>query len=290
MNKFNGIIVLDKPKGKTSHDMVYFIRRLTGVKKVGHTGTLDPDATGVLPICIGNATKAADMLTASDKAYRAKFVLGITTDTQDTSGEILEEKPVKCTNDEIKKAILSFVGEYDQLPPMYSAIKQNGKKLYELAREGKTVERAKRRVNIEKIDVLSIGKESEIEVHCSKGTYIRTLCNDIGEALGTGAAMSELRRIRTGKFTVDSAKTCDELWKLKENDKLSEVLISVDSIFSDLEKIKLTKNQTRSVKNGVIMTYHKPDGIYRVYDDNDKFICIGKITDEKIRIEKSFFS
>lgn len=289
MSNFNGIIVLDKPMGKTSHDMVYFMRRLTGVKKVGHTGTLDPDATGVLPICIGNATKAADMLTASDKAYRAKFVLGITTDTQDTSGKVLEEKPIKCSNEEIQKAILSFVGEYEQLPPMYSAIKQNGKKLYELAREGKTVEREKRRVRIDRIDILKLGHESEIEVYCSKGTYIRTLCNDIGEFLGTGAAMSQLRRIKTGPFNIDSAKTCEELLEFQEKGRLNEVLISVDSMFLELQKILLTKNQTRSVKNGVIMTYHKPDGLYRVYDDTDKFICIGRIENEKIRIEKSFF-
>lgn len=289
MSDFNGIIVLDKPKGKTSHDMVYFMRRLTGVKKVGHTGTLDPDATGVLPICIGNATKAADMLTASDKAYRAKFVLGITTDTQDTTGTVLEEREVNCTNEEIEKAILSFVGEYDQLPPMYSAIKQNGKKLYELAREGKTVEREKRRVNIKEIKILKLGRESEIEVYCSKGTYIRTLCNDIGDHLGTGASMSELRRIKTGPFVIEDAKTTDELLEIKDSKKLNEVLISVDTMFLDYPEIRLTKNQTKSVRNGVIMTYHRDNGLYRVYDDTDKFICIGRIEDEKIRIEKSFF-
>ena len=136
MTDMSGIIVLDKPAGKTSHDMVYFMRRLTGIKKVGHTGTLDPDATGVLPICIGSATKAADMMTLSDKRYRAKFVLGKTTDTQDISGKVLTECEVNCADGEIRNAVMSFVGEYDQLPPMYSAIKQNGKKLYELAREG----------------------------------------------------------------------------------------------------------------------------------------------------------
>ena len=286
----NGIIVLDKPAGKTSHDMVYFMRRLTGIKKIGHTGTLDPDATGVLPICIGSATKAADMMTLSDKRYRAKFVLGKTTDTQDISGKILTECEVNCTEDEIRDAVMSFVGEYDQLPPMYSAIKQNGKKLYELAREGKTVERTSRRINIKEIKILSLGIETEIEVLCSKGTYIRTLCEDIGNKLGVGACMTTLRRLQTGYFTENGSYTCDELIKLKDGDALESALISVDKLFSDYEEIHLTPNQTKSVKNGVIMTYHKPDGFYRVYDNEDKFICVGKIADEKIRVHKSFWT
>ena len=290
MTDFNGIIVLDKPAGKTSHDMVYFMRRLTGIRKVGHTGTLDPDATGVLPICIGSATKAADMMTLSDKRYRAKFILGKTTDTQDISGSVLSECDVNCSDDEIREAVMSFVGEYDQLPPMYSAIKQNGKKLYELAREGKTAERETRRVNIKEIKILSLGIETEIEVLCSKGTYIRTLCEDIGNKLGVGACMTSLRRLQTGCFTETDSYTCDELVKMKDEDRLVDAVISVDALFSDYEKIKLTPNQTKSVKNGVIMTYHKPDGFYRVYDNEDKFICVGKIAGEKIRVFKSFWT
>ena len=286
----NGIIVLDKPAGKTSHDMVYFMRRLTGIKKVGHTGTLDPDATGVLPICIGSATKAADMMTLSDKRYRAKFVLGKTTDTQDISGKVLSECEVNCTNGEIREAVMSFVGEYDQLPPMYSAIKQNGKKLYELAREGKTAERETRRINIKEIKILSLGIETEIEVLCSKGTYIRTLCEDIGNKLGVGACMTALRRLQTGHFTEDDSYTCDELLKMKGEGRLADALSSVDALFSDYEEIRLTPNQTKSVKNGVIMTYHKPDGLYRVYDNENKFICVGKIAGEKIRVFKSFWT
>ena len=290
MTDMSGIIVLDKPAGKTSHDMVYFMRRLTGIKKVGHTGTLDPDATGVLPVCIGSATKAADMMTLSDKRYRAKFILGKTTDTQDISGKVLTECEVNCANDEIREAVMSFLGEYDQLPPMYSAIKQNGKKLYELAREGKTAERKTRRVNIKEIKILSLGLESEIEVLCSKGTYIRTLCEDIGNKLGVGACMTSLRRLQTGYFTESDTYTCDELLKMKDEGSLTDALISVDKLFSDYEEIHLTPNQTRSVKNGVIMTYHKPDGLYRVYDNEDKFICVGKIAGEKIRVYKSFWT
>ena len=290
MTDFNGIIVLDKPMGKTSHDMVYFMRRLTGIKKIGHTGTLDPDATGVLPICIGSATKAADMMTLSDKRYRAKFILGNTTDTQDISGRILTDCEVNCTDAEIHDAVMSFVGEYDQLPPMYSAIKQNGRKLYELAREGKITERETRRVNIKEIKILSLGTETEIEVLCSKGTYIRTLCEDIGNKLGVGACMTALRRLQTGYFTEGDSYTCEELIKMKDEGRLADALISVDALFSDYEKIKLTPNQTKSVKNGVIMTYHKPDGLYRVYDNEDRFICVGRITGEKIRVHKSFWT
>ncbi|MCD8391459.1 MAG: tRNA pseudouridine(55) synthase TruB [Firmicutes bacterium] len=288
-NKINGIIVLDKPKGKTSHDMVYFMRRLTGIKKIGHTGTLDPDATGVLPMCIGNATRAADMLTLSDKRYRAKFVLGITTDTQDTSGSVIEKRAVNASDAEITDAINSFVGEYEQIPPMYSAVKQNGKKLYELARAGKTVERKARLVNIKSIDIIKVGAECEIDVLCSKGTYIRTLCADIGEKLGCGAAVSELRRTMTGAFSTDESYTCSELERLAAEERLSDAVISVDMMFPDYEQIRLTENQTRSVCNGVIMTYHKPDGLYRVYDNNGRFICIGRIKDEKIKTEKSFW-
>lgn len=288
-NKFNGIIVLDKPKGKTSHDMVYFMRRLTGVKKVGHTGTLDPDATGVLPMCIGNATRAADMLTLSDKRYRAKFILGISTDTQDISGNVIANKEIKVSDEETAAAIKSFVGEYEQLPPMYSAIKQNGRKLYELAREGKTAERKRRRVNIKSIDIISTGRECEIDVLCSKGTYIRTLCADIGEKLGCGAAVSELRRTQTGIFKIDEAYTCAELEALSAEERLSEAVISVDSMFCEYPEIRLTANQTKSVCNGVIMTYHMPDGLYRVYGSDGSFICLGRIKDEKIKTEKSFW-
>lgn len=288
--KKSGVIILDKPKGKTSHDMVYFIRRLIGIKKVGHTGTLDPDATGVLPICIGSATKASDMLIESDKGYVAKFVLGKTTDTEDISGKVLTECAVNLRKDEIEEAIYSFIGSYDQLPPMYSAIKKDGKKLYELAREGISVEREKRRITIHDIKILSIGDEIEIEVLSSKGTYIRTLCADIGKALNVGACMTDLRRIKTGPFNIADSYTQDELIKMYENGEIDNAIIEVDKLFSSYPKIKLTPNQTKSVKNGVIMTYHKSDGLYRVYDDNNEFICIGAVTDEKIKVEKSFWT
>lgn len=289
----NGIIIVDKPQGKTSHDIVYFIRRLTGIKKVGHTGTLDPMATGVLPICIGAATKIADMLTLSDKEYVAELILGKTTDTQDAEGQVLSEKKVNCTEDEIRAAVMSFIGEIEQVPPMYSAIKQNGKKLYELARQGIEVERKPRKVTINSIDILKIdGKSVTIDVSCSKGTYIRTLCEDIGNKLGTGAYMNTLRRIKTGMFDLSQSHTLEELGTLKSGDAgtLKEVLIPTDRVFEDLPCIKLNEKQKRSVVNGVRMTYKGIENQdYRVYDENGEFLCVSKIVDGRLTLVKSFW-
>ena len=254
----NGIIIIDKPLGRTSHDMVYVMRKMTGIKKVGHTGTLDPEATGVLPVCIGSATKVADMLTLSDKCYRAEFVLGMTTDTQDADGEVLTECEVTCSEDEIRQAIMSFVGEIEQIPPMYSAIKQNGKKLYELAR---------------------------------KGTYIRTLCEDIGMKLHVGAYMNTLRRTKTGPFTIEESHTLKEIETLKNNGELEKIIIPVDRMFEEYPKIKLNPKQVKSVTNGVQMTYSGKEGqSYRVYDEKNNFLCISKITDGKLKLEKSFWN
>ena len=294
----NGIIIVDKPQGKTSHDIVYAIRRLTGIKKVGHTGTLDPMATGVLPICIGSATKVADMLTLSDKAYTAEFVLGKTTDTLDAEGEFLTESKVNVTEDEIRAAIMSFVGEIEQIPPMYSAIKQNGKKLYELARQGIEVERKPRKVTINSIDILKIkGAAVTIDVSCSKGTYIRTLCADIGEKLGVGAYMTKLRRTKTGMFDISESHTLEELGTLKpeagtlNEGTLKNVLIPIDKIFEEYPEIILNEKQKKSVTNGVRMTYKgKENQSYRVYDENKNFLCISKIIDGKLTLEKSFWS
>lgn len=288
----NGIIVIDKPKGRTSHDMVYFIRRMTGIKKVGHTGTLDPDATGVLPLCIGNGTKVSDMLLESDKCYRAELILGKTTDTQDLSGNVLEEKEVTSSEEEIVKAAESFVGEIEQIPPMYSAIKQDGKKLYELARKGIEVERKPRRVTINEITIVKIDKNTvTIDVDCSKGTYIRTLCSDIGEKLGCGGCMGNLRRTKAGMFNIDESHTVEEIEKLKENGKLGDIILPVDSVFMKYPKIQLNEKQVKSVTNGIRMTYKGVEGqTYRVYDNNNEFLCISKIEDGKLRLVKSFWN
>lgn len=288
----NGIIVIDKPKGRTSHDMVYFIRRMTGIKKVGHTGTLDPDATGVLPLCIGNGTKVSDMLLESDKCYRAELILGKTTDTQDLSGNVIEEKEVNLREEEIVKAANSFVGEIEQIPPMYSAIKQDGKKLYELARKGIEVERKPRRVTINEITIVKIDKNTvTIDVDCSKGTYIRTLCSDIGEKLGCGGCMGNLRRTKAGMFNIDESHTVEEIEKLKENGKLGDIILPVDSVFMKYPKIQLNEKQVKSVTNGIRMTYKGVEGqTYRVYDNNNEFLCISKIEDGKLRLVKSFWN
>lgn len=291
----NGIIVLDKPQGKTSHDMVGFMRRLTGIRKIGHTGTLDPMATGVLPICIGCATKAADMLTLSDKKYRAEFVLGKTTDTQDAEGNVLCEYEVNVSDEQIRNAVKSFVGEIEQIPPMFSAIKQNGKKLYELARQGIEVEREKRRVTIHKIEILEIDmaeKRIKLDVTCSKGTYIRTLGVDIGAKLGCGAYMTALRRIKTGRFGIEDAKTPEELTALMECGQLETVIKRVDTMFEDYPEIVLNPKQTKSIINGVRMTWRggKEGQSYRLYDENRDFLCISKCTDGKLVLEKSFWN
>lgn len=291
----DGVIVVNKPVGRTSHDLVNFVRRLFGIKKVGHTGTLDPDASGVLPICIGKATKAADMLTASDKAYRAQLVFGMTTDTQDASGEILTEQPVNADRVQIENAIMSFIGEIEQIPPMFSAIKRDGKKLYELARAGVTVEREKRRVRIFDIKILGIDMENltaDIEVSCSKGTYIRTLCEDIGTALGCGAYMNTLERIKSAGFTIEKSYTPEELLKMKENETLDKVIIPVDKLFSDYDEVVLDAFLSAKAKNGIrIRRKGLADGAcYRVYDDNGDFLCISKYADGALVLEKAFWS
>ena len=291
----NGIIVIDKPQGKSSHDMVSLMRRLTKIRRIGHTGTLDPMATGVLPLCIGIATKAADMLTLSDKAYRAEFILGKTTDTLDAEGEILSEYEVNVSEEDVRSAINSFIGEIEQVPPMYSAIKQNGKKLYELAREGIEVERKVRHIKINSIDIIEIDMSENravIEVSCSKGTYIRTLCDDIGKRLGCGAYMTALRRIKTGCFTIDDAYTVEEIEKLSQSGELEGKLQSVDGLFMEYGKIALNEKQTKSVKNGVRMSWRgKAEGeMLRVYDNEGKFICISQIEDGRLKLIKSFWS
>ncbi len=288
----NGIIILDKPEGRTSHDMVYIMRKLTGEKKVGHTGTLDPMASGVLPICVGSATKAADMLTLSDKRYTAEITFGAATDTQDSTGTVIKESRERRTDDEIRAAVSEFVGDIEQIPPMYSAVKKNGRKLYELARQGIETERAPRRVTIYSARVVKIDfPRAVIDVSCSKGAYIRTLCADIGERLGIFAHMSALRRTKTGMFTIEESRTPDELREMSENGALCDALIPTDALFSHLEEIHLNAKQSVSVTNGVRMTYRGEENkSYRVYDGNGEFLCVSKIVDGRLMLVKSFWT
>ncbi len=289
----NGIIVVDKPEGRTSHDMVYELRRLTGVKKVGHTGTLDPIATGVLPMCVGNATKAADMLTASDKKYRAKIVFGTVTDTGDCTGKVISEHEVNVSEEDIRAAIMAFVGESEQLPPMYSAVKQNGRKLYELARKGIEAERVPRRITVYSIDITDIDAAAGVawaDIECSKGTYIRTLCEDIGKRLGTGAHMGALRRLKSGGFTIERAHTIEELAAMKAAGTLEDAVIGTDEVF-DYEKIRLNVFLTAKAENGVpIRREGLTEGaLYRLYGSEGEFIAVSRYIDGALRLEKAFW-
>lgn len=289
----DGVIVLNKPLGKTSHDMVYFIRKLTGIKKVGHTGTLDPYADGVLPVCIGKATKAADMITSADKRYTAEIILGKTTDTQDAHGRVLSETDTDVPDEDIKDAVMSFVGETEQIPPMYSAIKKNGQRLYELARKGIEVEREARKIVIYSIDIIRIsrnnGKVSILaDVFCSKGTYIRTLCSDIGTVLGTGAYMNALTRTASGRFSIDQSYTCEELMNMSEN--ISSAVIKTDDLF-DYEKIKVKDIQAKRLKDGVKISAGgiKEGQMYRVYDSSGSFLSLSECREGRLVLRKSFW-
>lgn len=286
----NGVIIIDKPKGKTSHDIVGILRKKFGTRRVGHTGTLDPLATGVLPVCIGNATRAADMLIESDKKYRATFLLGKRSDTLDIEGQITEENEVSVSEEDVRRVVSEFIGEQDQIPPMYSAIKKDGKKLYDLAREGIEIEREPRRINIYSIDICDIALPAvTIDVHCSKGTYIRSLCDDIGTKLGCGAVMTELRRTYTAGFAIEDAYTIDELDKLED---LLETLKTTDSLFLSLPEIQLNEKQEKSITNGVRMTWRngKEGETYRVYAPDGRFLCISRLEDMRLVLVKSFWT
>lgn len=247
----NGIINIHKEAGFTSHDVVAKMRGICGQKKIGHTGTLDPQATGVLPVCLGSATKLCDMLTDKDKEYVAELLLGQTTDTQDVTGQVLTETEVEVSEEAVRQAIMSFVGDYDQVPPMYSALKVNGKKLYELAREGKEVERKARRVTILGIEILDIQLPViKMRVACSKGTYIRTLCADIGEKLGCGGTMKSLVRTRVERFTLENAVTLGELQELRDTGKLETAVLPVDMCFGECPALHVQEKWQKLLENG----------------------------------------
>lgn len=298
----HGIINVRKEKGFTSHDVVAKLRGITKQKKIGHTGTLDPDAEGVLPVCFGKATKLCDMLTEKEKAYETVMLLGKTTDTQDDSGRILEEKTTDhLTEEMVRKVILSFEGEYDQIPPMYSALKINGKKLYELARSGIEVERKPRRIAIRKITI----KETELprvrfEVECSKGTYIRTLCHDIGQKLGCGACMESLVRTKSGIFTLAESKTLSEIEQLQNEGKLSQILLPIDAMFPEISKAVIKKEEEKAVYNGNPLKAEQLRGKLllqdeekiRVYTEEGQFLALYRFrVKEKIyKVEKMFYS
>lgn len=297
----HGVLNIYKEKGYTSHDVVAKLRKIVGQKKIGHTGTLDPDAIGVLPVCLGKATKLCDMLTDKNKTYETVMFLGKVTDTQDISGEVLFEGDTShLTNENVKNVILSFVGDYMQIPPMYSALKVNGRKLYELAREGIEVERKARPVTIFAIQIKEISlPRIRMEVSCSKGTYIRTLCHDIGEKLGCGACMEELIRTKVSNFDIKESLTLAQIQTLQDEGKLGEVLIPIDDMFAYYDAVTLKEEFISLVYNGNVFFpkclkehIQLEDGkIVRVYDGQGQFIAIYKFIKEKylFKIEKMFY-
>lgn len=252
---YNGIINVYKEAGFTSHDVVARLRGICKQKKIGHTGTLDPDAVGVLPVCLGSGTKLCDMLTDWNKEYIARLQLGVVTDTQDMSGKVLSraeaDELASLTEERVREAVMSYVGAYDQIPPMYSALKVNGKRLYELAREGKEVERQPRKVCFREIEVLHAELPVvKLRVVCSKGTYIRTLCNDIGEQLGCFGAMKSLVRTRVGAFEIENAVTLAQLEALRDEGALEKVLLPVDSMLTQLPAVYCEEEYCRLLDNG----------------------------------------
>lgn len=278
----DGIINVYKERGFTSHDVVAKLRGILRQKKIGHTGTLDPEAQGVLPVCLGKGTKVCELLTDKSKTYQAVLLLGVVTDTQDTTGTILENREVTCTEGQVRECISRFVGIQEQIPPMYSALKVNGKKLYELARAGVEVERKARNITIEEIQIDSVNlPEITFTVTCSKGTYIRTLCHDIGQSLGCGGCMKSLLRTRVGIFSIENSVTLAQIEKMRDEGKLDEIIDSVDSVFESYPAAVLNEEALRLVKNGnpiqkdMIHVASTIDGmLVRLYDPDKNFLAV----------------
>ena len=295
----NGYLLINKPKGPTSHDVIYRVRRIAKTKKVGHTGTLDPMATGLMVVCIGSATKAADYITNGNKAYLATMKLGFVSDTLDSTGNITPLPYKEISEEELRNVFSSFVGEYAQTPPMYSAKKIEGKKLYELARKGEIIERKAVCVNIIQLDIKSIQNDTiTFYVECSKGTYIRSLIDDIGKKLNYGAIMTELKRVKSGQFSIDSSKAYT-LEELEELEDISSLLHPVDSAFSDYPKYVPTPHFERLIKNGIMvdlkrlgLSHETENGKrFRVYDEKDNFFAVMEIHEEKyLKLKTTFFT
>lgn len=285
-----GFVFLDKEEGMTSFLAAKRLGRIFGTKKVGHTGTLDPMATGVMVIAVEHSTRFIELIFDHDKAYRARFLLGKTTDTLDITGEIISEREVNVSRDEVERAVMSFKGDIMQLPPMYSAIKKDGVRLYELARQGIEIEREERQVHISSISLTDAQEdEYEIEVYCSKGTYIRSLISDIGEKLGTGAVMTSLRRIKANGVTIGRCHTLGELEKMKEEGTLAQAIVPVDA-FIKYPEIRVTAPQAKRFSNGGGLDINrfggkKEPGFYNVYSPEGKFLGIGEIDSERTELK-----
>ena len=280
----SGIVIVDKPQGWTSQDVTAKLRAVSHQKRIGHGGTLDRMATGALPVFVGRATRAVEFFESAEKGYEAGLCLGRVTNTQDTTGETLEEHPVTVSRADVEAILPQFTGEIDQIPPMYSAVKINGQKLYQLARQGKEIERKPRRITIHSLRLLE-GEELRLEVLCSKGTYIRTLCHDIGAALGCGGCMSSLRRTRAGCFTLADSIPLETLIAAEHPE---QYLRPVDSLFADLPAVTLTEEQVKPCRNGAAITM-EGRGRCRVYGPDREFLMVGRFRKGKLWTEKSFF-
>ena len=283
----NGIVIVDKPQGWTSQDVTARLRRVFNTRRIGHGGTLDPMATGVLPVFVGRATRGVEFFEHAEKAYEAVLRLGITTDTEDITGNVLSERPVTVTEADVLGVLPQFRGEILQIPPMYSALKINGQKLCDLARKGRQVERQSRSITIYKLECLDFsGDTAKILVHCSKGTYIRTLCKDIGAALGCGGCMESLRRVTAGAYTIDEAVP---LSALVESDCPETYLRPVDTMFTAYPAVTLTEKQEIRCRNGNAFSVNMAEGTYRAYSQTGEFLMLAKVESGIMSTIKSFF-
>jgi tRNA pseudouridine55 synthase len=283
----NGIVIIDKPQGWTSQDVTARLRRVFNTRRIGHGGTLDPMATGVLPVFVGRATRGVEFFEHAEKTYETVLRLGMTTDTEDISGNVLTEQDAFVTGEELEAVLEKFRGDILQVPPMYSALKINGQKLVDMARKGKTVERQPRPITIHELTLLGMEAEGiRLRVRCSKGTYIRTLCKDIGEALGCGGCMAALRRVQAGEYTIDEAVPLLQLLDEAEPEKY---LRPVDSMFRNYPAVTLSEKQALRCRNGNSFSMKLEEGTYRAYDQKGEFLMLAKVEDGVMSTVKSFF-
>ncbi len=283
----NGIVIVDKPAGWTSQDVTARLRRVFNTRRIGHGGTLDPMATGVLPVFVGRATRGVEFFEHAEKTYETVLRLGITTDTEDTTGTVLEQRPVRVTADRLEAVLAQFRGEILQVPPMYSALKVDGQKLVDLARKGKTVERKPRPITIHELTLLGMeGEDVRLRVRCSKGTYIRTLCKDMGEALGCGGCMAQLRRVQAGEYTIAEAVPLAQLLEAGEPEAF---LRPVDSMFRNHPGVTLSANQEKRCRCGNAFSVKMEEGTYRAYSQAGEFLMLARVENGVMSTIKSFF-
>ena len=286
----NGILLIDKQPDWTSNDVVAKLKGILHQRRIGHSGTLDPMATGLLVVFVGRATRAVEFAEGHDKRYLAGLRLGITTDTQDITGTVLEDKSVSVSMEELDQALALFRGEIQQVPPMYSAIKHQGRRLYDIARKGGQVERAPRTITIHDLRVTGgQGGDWLLDVSCSKGTYVRTLCHDLGQTLGCGGCMSSLRRVQAGQFSVEQAVTLEQVHHMADEGRAEELLLPVDSLFDQYPACVVDAAQEKKIRCGNQVESGLAVGIYRVYNQGGDFLMLGRAEDGKMKTVKSFF-